>query len=264
MDSGLVMSLYSMIIAGCARNCGKWLPAVWRNIELIKEHFHISDVIIAYDSSEDDTLAQLRVWNVTILEGVGLSLREESLAAARNRLVEHINKAYPDEELVIMMDLDDVCSGNMDIQVLREALESQEEWDAVSFWKEPYEDFWALSFGDWEFSIWHHRHPLALMENMRADLANLVKAPGRWIDVTSAFGGFAIYKWPLFSQNRYNHRIDYGLFDRTKTARIVNRFKAPLMPREFHDCEHRSFHITAVRAGAKIRILKAILFNRTL
>lgn len=254
------------VIGGCARNCGQWLPGVFQNINTISSKYNVIAVLISHDDSEDDTLSILEFYQQThpvrILRGLQNegACREERIASARNRIMDCIKAEYSTVDYMIMMDMDDVCAGQMDISVLNNAIEHEAEWDAVSFNRIPYYDLWALSVGDWEFSLWHHKHPYGLIEYLRKDLATLLNSADQWITVGSAFCGFAVYKWSVFQKYRYDHRIDYSLFDTAKISRIVNLYKAPLMIRDFHDCEHRSFHLRAIKDGARIILYKNILF----
>ena len=46
-------------ICGTVKNCGKYLPKVFSNVEKIGNLFNDYEIIVYYDNSNDDTLQQL-------------------------------------------------------------------------------------------------------------------------------------------------------------------------------------------------------------
>ncbi len=83
------------IIAGCVKNCEKYIDLVFNNISEIKSLFNKNgaiQIIIAYDNSTDDTLFKLekykKIYNIDILiNNEPLSnIRTINIANARNKL----------------------------------------------------------------------------------------------------------------------------------------------------------------------------------
>ena len=50
------------MITGCVRDSGRHLPALFRNIELLRTLFEQSDVLLLENDSRDDTVASIRAY----------------------------------------------------------------------------------------------------------------------------------------------------------------------------------------------------------
>ena len=146
------------IIAGCVKNCGKFINNVFSNIEILQKKFADIKVIVAYDSSDDNTLDALRnlqsKFDLTILinKGETSSVRTLNIERARNVLLQLIYEKYNHFDYFIMMDFDDVCSKPINIDVLTDGLKDKDSWDALFFNNEGYYDFCSASH--WNNFYW--------------------------------------------------------------------------------------------------------------
>ena len=67
-------------------------------------------------------------------------------------------------DLIIAMDLDDVCSEDLDIDVIQQYMKKEKEWDGLTFYNERYYDFWALSIRPFTLSCLHSSNGLRLIK----------------------------------------------------------------------------------------------------
>jgi hypothetical protein len=159
----------------------------------------------------------------------------------------------------IMMDSNEyACVGKINIPTLSSALERSDEWDSVSFNREAgYYDFWALSYEKYIYSIYHVTNRNETLNNIRKDfeilLNNAKGVKGEteksydFIPVYSSYNGFAIYKSDKFLNCSYSSNIDIRLFPKNLLPpQIMNKFT--------NDCEHRKFHLEAIKKN-KARIV---------
>ena len=148
----------SCLICGCIKDSAKYLENVFINIKKIQGLFNKTKIIISYDVSKDNTLTKLynlqNNFDIEILINKDpLShIRTVNIEKARNKLIDKIYNKYSDYDYFIMMDMDDVCSKPINIEVLKEALDKNNVWDGLFFNNANYYDFWALNFKDFQFS----------------------------------------------------------------------------------------------------------------
>ena len=268
----MVMKSY---ICGCVRNCGPHLDAVFANIDTIAELFEETTIIVAYDVSTDNSLAilqqkQMQYGNRMILlqnPNPVSQIRTQNIAKARNSILSYINN--PTYEYMIMLDMDDVCAGPMDVSVLSRFM-GRDDWDMLSFNKPDYYDIWALSIVPCLFSCWHFEDPWTCVATMKRYITErLVRmADDELLDCASAFNGLGIYRLQKFVHCSYgwelqpNIKLTEKLFPnfidancRALERRVDIRFNA--------DCEHRWFHMSAILLNnARIRISKLCLFTK--
>jgi hypothetical protein len=149
------------IICGTVKNVGKYLIDVFSNIEKISTLFDDYKIILYYDHSEDDTLQKLKDYSnknnkfIFYVNQSQLSTtRTHNIANGRNFCLQFIRDKCSDWDFFIMMDCDDVCSGNMNLDVLKNNL-YKDTWDCLSFNKDSYYDIWALSIYPYYLSYVH-------------------------------------------------------------------------------------------------------------
>jgi len=235
---------YRVAIAGCARDCAQYLPAVFANIDRLSSLFAHVEVVIAYDESRDETEAcllqkvqeqeqeqeqeqkQEQKRSLTLLPQTGpLSpVRTQRISAARNRILMHFRKRErmdPSQTLdyLLMMDLDDVCAAPMHVDRLlplfpgvqeqqqQQQQQEQEQWDALSFHRSDYYDIWALSVFPFVISCWNfgeYHKSLSVVHTMRRHILSILDARSSLLPVESAFNGFGIYRWPAFRDCWYD------------------------------------------------------------
>ena len=264
-------------ICGTVKNCGGYLDRIFNNMEQIGALFDNYVIIIYYDYSNDDTLQKIKDYqqrNNKLQFFVNKSpltpYRTHNIAKGRNFCIQAIRNNYSDWDHFIMMDCDDVCAGNMNLDVLKRKL-NLSGWDSLSFNRDEYYDIWALSIRPYIFSFNHFNNSSWVLINMRQHVSSLLNQMPQngLLMCSSAFNGFAIYKTEKFLNCNYdgNPRLDFIPKNLLKMNMRVN--KSPIIMKDvpgengsiYQDCEHRSFHMEAInKNGARIRISPEKLF----
>ena len=203
-------------ICGPVKNCGPFLNKVLENIEKIGSLFEDYTLLIYYDKSSDNTLQILKEYQNTnpkfklfINSDTTSPFRTHNIATARNYCISYIRQNVKFFPFFIMMDMDDVCSKPIDVNILENHLK-RNDWDSLSF-NHPsgYYDTWALSIRPYvaschHFSSWNHGQLL---------INRLIQyyPKNKLIPCLSAFNGFAIYKTAKFINCEYDgkFRLDY-------------------------------------------------------
>ena len=279
-------------IYGCAKNVEKYLPDVFRNIDKLREIFDVKGVYIGYDDSNDSTIELLVKYGSKtgdlhicypndsaskdkLTDSYGNEVpvsfvREQfskerciNICNARNRCLKSIRDSGIGPELIIAMDLDDVCSGELDISVIQQYLRREDEWDGLTFYNERYYDFWALSIRPFTLSCWHSTKCIALIKATSRYLRGRIednKERGL-LECQSAFGGFGIYKYALYGDISYSviHKnIFHNYIDVVQVQRAsgIRYYIHDVKDGTHIDCEHRSFHYQAALKN-KARLLMA-------
>jgi glycosyltransferase involved in cell wall biosynthesis len=241
----------SFAVVGLARNCEKSLRAdIHRIREALVNVKSITWLIVESDSS-DQTVSELNkvqseISNFNFVSLGKLSIdfprRTERISHCRNYYAEQIrsNKAFSKIDYVIVADLD-----NLNTLLNQAAFEScwkRIDWDMCAANQNgPYYDIWALRHKDWcAEDCWAQynflkTYRLDFQENINTSVySKMLKIPfdAEWIEVDSAFGGFAVYKKSAFDCCEYIGINDAG--------------------EEF--CEHTHFHKILKSNGAKLFI----------
>ncbi|WP_027065118.1 hypothetical protein [Maribacter sp. Hel_I_7] len=239
----------NFLIVGTVRNVDKTLELdVNRLTKSIGKTKNLSWFFVESDS-DDDTLKILKDLNKKINNFNFISLgnltnrfekRTERLAFCRNRYVEEIQKKYPTIDFVIVADLD-----NLNKKLTETSIDScfkSTDWDMLSANQNgPYYDIWALRHKTWCpndcWETFHFYNNFVKDEetNMQNHIySKMIKIPSNtnWIEVDSAFGGFAIYKRWVFDFGNYN-----GVNENNNVI-----------------CEHVHFHKLLKDQGAKLFI----------
>jgi hypothetical protein len=249
------------VIAGCARNCGRYLRGSLALMERLAGVFEASRAIIVENGSEDETKGILKVWREreSKLGKVVLHVDEEledvsrrtaRLAMARNRYIEHIaTTAVKGYDFLIVMDLDGVNVGSRLAEEMPKAcsfLRSRAS-PAGLFANQagPYYDVWALRHQRWcPGDCWRQVERYACVLGWKRatrlfvhDRQSVISPDAPPIRVRSAFGGFAIYK------------LSYAL-----GARYVG-----IDRRGREVCEHVAFNEDICRAGGELYIFPRLL-----
>lgn len=270
----------NIFICGTVRNCEKFLDGVFINIKKIAELFSDYRIIIAYDESKDKTLLKLAEQKKQFGDKLHVIVnktpltrhRTINISNARNlylkRMRELTNDGY-DSKYYIAIDMDDVCSIKMDMDVFKRAINRDDKWDSVSFNRNSYYDIWALSIDEYIYSCWGWLSPWEVVDYMREYMAKkLSKIPlDEFIECQSAFNGFAIYKTSMFLNCDYDWRMPkqyMKLEDLLKNQKLlwgVGSVSPLDLQTNEPDCEHRSFHMMAIaKNNARIRISPECLF----
>ena len=207
-------------ICGCAINCAKYIDEIFKNISLMSQKLKISHIIISYDESQDDTLKKLERFekysNIVHIIKTDKPLtnnRIQNITNSRNRIMNFLSGLEKKPDYYIMMNFDNSCCEPLDLNVLKSAFKIKEEWDSISFNNEQYHDYWALSFDEFIFSCWNMPNPKDIMKDMNLQLKKKLKKQ-KYIEVDSAYNGFAIYRTETFINERYQSMIDFSIFDK--------------------------------------------------
>ena len=280
------MSYESKIfICGTVRNCEQHLDAVFVNIDAVAKLFSDFHIIIAFDDSNDMSLLKLtqkkKIYgdkmDVLINRKPLTQIRTQNISNARNSILAKIRERISgvggfhvnEWQYFIMLDMDDVCSKPIQLDVLRGAMERADQWDSVSFNRSAYYDLWALSIDKYVYSCWGWFSPYEVVDHMRTYIVDkLSKIPAdQFVECRSAFNGFAVYRISKFLDCHYDWRMPkqyMTLEELEENRRILWNIgsRSPLdQQTDEPDCEHRAFHMMAIAKNeARIRISPGCLF----
>lgn len=252
-------------ICGTVRNCALYLDKIFKNMELIGSLFEDYIIILYYDVSQDNTLEKIKNYkninpklNFYVNSSPLLKYRTYRLALGRNTIINIIKQKYSDYTYFIMMDCDDICARNININNLKQFL-CRDDWDALSFnHPEGYYDSWALSKRPFVLSCHHFRDA---GQGMNLIKQIIEKTPqDKLIKCCSAFNGFSIYRTHKFINCYYDGRFRTDYFPK-KIIEENFKFSGKIVSEMKEDCEHRHFHVQAIlENNAKIRISPLCLF----
>ena len=256
----------SCLICGCIKDSEKYLENVFNNIKKIQALFNKTKIIISYDISRDNTLDKLhelqKQFDIEIIFNNKplTSIRTVNIEKARNRIIYKIYSEYGDYDYFIMMDMDDVCSKPINIEILKETLDKNNIWDGLFFNNANYYDFWALNFKDFQYSCWHSNN-VKLLINLTNKEFKKESQNKEFIECQSAFGGFGIYKVEKFKNCFYSTLINLSLFNRQNIKNIYDKYKILYnIKNNIFDCEHRYFHLNAIKRNN----VKLYIYNKNL
>jgi predicted O-linked N-acetylglucosamine transferase (SPINDLY family) len=280
----LLPSKNKVYICGCIKNCQDYLDNVFINIDKIITLHSDYKIILAYDNFDDNSIVLLRKkqnkYNMELIHVSennyikDYSMRTKRLSNARNEIINYIyNENNNDFKHFIMMDMDDVCSGNMDIAILKKYIDDDNNWDSLSFNKHKYFDIWALSIDPYLLSCWHFPGGFDIVNKMKEYIIKKLDAlkNDQLLECMSAFNGFAIYKKDKFVGCQYDWQI-HSNYELLENHDIEKNEKAVgikfTIDKSYHqiinpitDCEHRYFHFSAIEKNdARIRISPLCLF----
>jgi len=256
----------SCLICGCVKNCEKYVLNVFKNIEKIQKLFDRSKIIISFDLSNDFSLKKLvelkKSFDIDIIINKEplTNRRTINIERARNKILNRIYSEYSDYDYFIMLDMDDVSSKPINIDVLKDALQKKDIWDGLFFNNANYYDFWALNFKDFQFSCWHSNNVKMLINLMNKEFKEESKNK-EFIECQSAFGGFGIYKLNKFKNCYYRSLIDLSLFNFKNIKNIAEAYDIQyIINPNIYDCEHRYFHLNAIKKNN----VKLFIYNKNL
>lgn len=259
-------------ICGCVLNCEKYLDAIFENIDKIIPLFDEYKIVIAYDRSNDLTLRKLceykKSFDIEILINPNpiTNIRTQNICIARNAILRYIRRFDGDNQFdtFIMMDMDDVCSTPIMPENLQKYL-TRDDWDALSFNRSDYYDIWALSMPPYIYSCWHVPNGYAAVDKIKGFIKKTLDKcdDDDLVECLSAFNGFAIYRMEAFRNVVYEWNITKNPMPKSWIIESAKAMGQPILKRpNDDDCEHRYFHMQAIREnGAKIRISPLSLFR---
>ena len=273
-----------VVFAGCARDCSKFLPKTLENIRYYSSFFKQSYTVIVENGSVDTTkeiLKNNKIQNDNFLfcdQFNQLPTRGQRLESSRNLIIETIkqNENLKSSELFIMLDLDDMGTYRIDDQDFFNALNflfSKEDVAAVfanqlgtyyDIWtlrdnKYCKDDFWVEVF---KFLMINKNSHEQLSKKNFEDVKKKVINKKMYsfnrsdppISVSSAFGGFGIYKMQnvLKNDNKY-----VGLQTVEIDTKDKKKFKI-----QYQKCEHVNFNEGLVKQNKKLFILPFLINHK--
>jgi glycosyltransferase involved in cell wall biosynthesis len=202
-----------LLVLGLARNCAAALPVQVRKLAAALPSFRRVRWFVVESDSDDGTVATLDELTRSVPDFGFVSLgalrerlpaRTERIAHCRNAGLEHLRSdpACVDVRWVAVADLDGV-NGLLTPEAVAGCWQ-RDDWTVVTANQiGPYYDVWALRHELWSpGDCWAQARFLKAMgqDEQRATMAcvysRMVTIPPEspWIEVESAFGGFALYR----------------------------------------------------------------------
>jgi hypothetical protein len=176
-----------------------------------------------------------------------------------------------------MMDCDDVNCKEVNTDILKKYLYSN-NWDGLSFNTTPkYYDIWGLSMYPFCFSYNHFENNVKyyyIIQNYLDELLKKASSENALLSCISSFNGFSIYRTKKFLNSYYDGKIRLDLIPKANLEAHKNVTRSKLVYKiyykpdgkvnvdgRYEDCEHRAFHIQATKnSGARIMISPEVLF----
>lgn len=262
----------------CIRNCEKFLPNIFKNLDSLNKKFNNLSIIFVYDNCSDNTEKLLKEYTYTKKYNVFLinnntntsPHRTQRIANARNKAIEFMYKTIK-TDFHFMIDADDVNCNEWNIDLIEKYL-LIDTWDSLSFNRPNYYDMWALLYGDFKHHCWGFKNnSVNVIEYMKKDIIDKLDnlKLDELFECISAFNGFAIYRTPVFKNITYdglysNIKNVITDYERQKNLEILRKHIPNLYIDENHIeiCEHIFYHVNAIKQNnARIRISKFCLFN---
>ena len=234
---------------------------------------------VDYDKSTDNTLDILKKYQKTnskmffyVNQNILSPFRTHNLAIARNFCLNYVKQNIEKYPFFIMMDCDNVNCKEVNTDILKKYLYTN-NWDGLSFNTTPkYYDIWALSIYPFCFSYNHFENNLKfhyVIQNYIDSLLKKASQENRLVKCISSFNGFSIYRTNKFLNTYYDGKIRLDLIPNANLNAHKNVAKSKLIFKKYdtldghyEDCEHRYFHIQASKnSGARIMISPEVLFN---
>jgi len=263
------------VIAGCARDCARYLPAIQENLRTIARMFEKVSFIAFENDSTDGTkealkqlLPEVQSRSITCIDGLDrvFPFRTQRLAFARNTIASVIRESECRfADYVALLDFDDVNALPLNPESVWDAIGALESdtslGAAFANSNGPYYDLWAL------------RHPvicpndvwLSCEVNRREtgkdaeEIFDQLFRPRLFvipvdldpIEVESAFGGLGFYKSACFTKTNAMY-----IGEQTKLIRQSDKHQIL----HYQACEHVSFHHgVRMATGLKLKIFPGLI-----
>jgi hypothetical protein len=255
-------------ICGTVRNCESFLDKIFSNMELIGSLFTDYMILLYYDQSDDNTLNKMKEYQnknskflFYVNKGELLPYRTHRIALGRNYCLNMIKTNFPDYEFFVMMDCDNRCAKDINLNLLKYYLHKNTYWDSLSFnHPDGYYDSWALSKIPYVASC-HHFSDCGIGVRYITNMINNCPKD-QLIKCISAFNGFAIYRTPKFINCIYDGRFRLDYIPKDLLVKNIKYAGKMNLSQNKEDCEHRFFHFSAfINNGARIRISPKCLFR---
>lgn len=231
-------------ILGCAKNCSKYISDTINNMHKICNMFKDYHIFIYENDSLDNTDTLVREFSkhpkVTgkTERGIRINKRTWSIAYARNILLKMLIKSNFNPEYVMIMDMDDVGSKNINdkINFVKKAIKCREHWDAI---------FPPVTYDMWAFRckgcvINYHQLPDRYKHYYKQAIKNLKYDNNGLVQVYSTFNGIGMYKYKLYIKGYYSGKNKFfSIAAVKKRNNIYDNYKYHVSSEE---CEHVNFH----------------------
>jgi hypothetical protein len=258
------------------RDCGKYLPKIFENLNSLGSLFKKFHLIFVYDNCVDDTESLLYSYKqnssffVYIHHNIGncSSYRTVRIASSRNKALDVLN-TLENIHFHFVIDADDVNILTWNIPLIREYL-SRNDWDSLSFNRNPYYDTWALYYHNYKHHSWGYGKNSIHVDNFyRNDISRKLSElkDHELFECHSAFNGFAIYRTEKFENIYYdgtyeNIKLLISDEERNKTLNSLRHIPHIYIDEEYKEhCEHLYYHVCAIQFNnARIKICKHSIY----
>jgi len=241
----------NFLVVGVVRNCEKKIEADVERIALALEKAKKLYWFIVESDSDDRTLSVLKRikcntsnFNFESLGGLSSKkpLRTDRIAHCRNRYLAEVreNKSYRDIDLVVVADFDGLNT-HINLNAIKSCWE-RHNWDMCAANQDgPYYDIFALRHFLWspnncfeQLNFFNSFRQNYIVNRYISVYSKMIRIPQEadWIEVDSAFGGFAVYNKSILDFGEYIGISDSGL----------------------EQCEHVPFHKRLKENGARLYI----------
>ena len=270
----------------CVRNCRRYLPKIFNNLERLSSKFNNCWFIFVYDNCTDSSGEMLKNWQSKIGDKVIIkeienksNCRTTRIAKARNACLDIVYNRLTDIDFHIMIDADNVNISPWKIANITKYLDN-DDWDSLSFNRNRYYDIWALLYGNIRHHCWGY-NGMGNCQQIVGIMANDIKKrlskmkEGELFNCYSAFNGFAIYKTQRFKDIRYdgtwksfkeitniNWRNEtLNLFKKILRNPSLQTIEGSIHHNKWGEyCEHLYYHVSAIQKNnVRIRIAKDMI-----
>lgn len=248
----------SIAVVGIVKNVGKSIEKDLVRIGSALSRFENVKWFLVESNSTDNTVPTLNKLSqtnpnfqfVSVINSHDHPSRIPGMSDARNRYLDELrlNESFEDCDFVAVTDFNSL--NDLLDQVAIDSCFNREDWDICCANQDgPYYDIWALRHPLWSPNDCWQEHKF-LRKYIKypekalyaAVQSRMIRIPrdSEWIEVDSAFGGFAIYKREIMLKS------NYSAFD--AQGNII--------------CEHVPFHTGLRNLGARILINPALINTR--
>lgn len=248
----------SIAVVGIVKNVGKSIEKDLVRIESALRRFENVKWFLVESNSTDNTVPTLHKLSQTNPNFQFVSLinsndhlsRIPGMSDARNRYLDELrlNESFQDCDFVAVADFNSL--NNLLDHVAIDSCFNREDWEICCANQDgPYYDIWALRHPLWSPNDCWQEHKF-LRKYIKypekalyaAVQSRMIRIPrdSEWLEVDSAFGGFALYKRDIMLKSNYSAFDDQG--------NII--------------CEHVPFHSGLRNLGARIFINPALINTR--
>ena len=271
------MENYNIACCLCVRNCYKFLPAIFNNLNLLSKEFKNFNVIFVYDNCNDNSEILLEEYKNTSTYKVFVIHNSDNnskhrtvrIANTRNVCLDIIYNEIKNIDFHFMIDSDDVNILKWNIPIIQKYL-NKNDWDSISFNRKDYYDIWALLYNNFKHHCWGFNNEIKIViDFIKNDIQNKLKnLEEDDFECLSAFNGFAIYRTPMFKNISYDgtYKNMKELITDLEKQETLNYLKQQLNidfkinENYIECCEHIYYHLSAIKHNkASIKISKYIL-----